>query len=285
MNRCAIAALLAVPFLAARQPAQAETQPAQAKTQPAQAKTPTPQATVTVGIPGLLHGVVLPGSEFEAVPASLESKVVVRVAAVDPHGTAHRYDLEFTGFEPGDYDLREFLRRVDRTAVGELPPLPVRVTSALPAGQVEPAPLPSVPTEGLGGYRRTLWIAGGAWAVGLLLLLFVGRRRRTTAAVAAPPPTLAERLRPLVDAAIAGRLPPARLHELERLLLGHWRQRLHIEHLDMAAAIAQLRADAEAGALLRALERWLHASPAQRQPVDVEALLRPYVDVPTRSEA
>ena len=45
-----------------------------------------------------------------------------------------------------------------------------------------------------------------------------------------------------------------------------------------AAALAALRAHPEAGALLRALEQWLH-SPEGAADADVEALLRPYRDV------
>ncbi len=258
-------------------------------TGPGLAQDPPPAAVApthrSIGVPGHLHGVVLPGSEFEAVAGTPTSKIVVRVEAVQPHGTAHRYDLEFVGLEAGSFDLGPFLRRKDRTDNGALPPLPVVIDTILPAGQVEPNTLPSRPAPRLGGYRTALWLAGGAWVVGLLLILFVGRRRRAIAVAAAPPPTLAERLRPLVGDAIAGRLPDARRHELELLLLGFWRHRLGLEQTPARDAIAQLRAHAEAGALLRELERWLHAPPADRAPVDVAALLRPYEHLPAEPVA
>lgn len=250
----------------------------------AEGKGPAPVRS-GIGLPAELTGVVLPGGEFEAEPGTPASKLLVRVVAVAPHGTAHRYDLEFVGFEPGEYDLRAFLRRKDRTPNGDLPPLPVVVDGVLPAGKVALNTEPLVPAPRLGGYRTLLWVAGSAWVAGLLLLLFVRRRRATTAAAAAPPPTLAERLRPLVTQAIAGDLPDARMHELERLLLGYWRRRLGLEREPAATAIARMRADADAGALLRALERWLHAPPARREPVDVAALLRPYEALPADAAA
>lgn len=241
---------------------------------------PPPQVPVAtrrpVGMPGELTGVVLPGSEFAAAPSTPASKVVVRITAVQPHGTAHRYDLEFVGLEPGDYDLGAFLVRKDRTDNGPLPPLPIAIDSTLPADRAEPVPLPAVPAPPLGGYRTLLWIAGATWGLGLLLILFVGRRRRPVVAAAAPPPTLAERLQPLVRKALAGNLPDPDKRELERLLLGYWQQRLELTAMPLAAAIAAMRAHPTAGALLRELEQWLHADPATRAPVDEQALLRPY---------
>ena len=41
--------------------------------------------------------------------------------------------------------------------------------------------------------------------------------------------TLADRLRPLVDAAVAGALSAGQHAELERLLIGYWRRRLNLE--------------------------------------------------------
>ena len=84
---------------------------------------------------------------------------------------------------------------------------------------------------------------------------------------------------PLVEDARLGRLPQERRAELERLLLGVWRQRLQLQGQSAAAAIAAMRAHPEAGALLRQLELWLHA-PATDGAVDVDALLRPYADLP-----
>ena len=60
---------------------------------------------LTVGMPGRLDGVVLPGPELEAKPLTdKRAPVVLRVAAVYPHGTAFRYDLEYTGLEPGTFE-------------------------------------------------------------------------------------------------------------------------------------------------------------------------------------
>jgi hypothetical protein len=92
----------------------------------------------SVGFPVRLQQLVLPGSELEAVPWDDKTLVVVQIEAVYPHGTAFRYDLVYHALEPGEYELRKFLRRKDGTLADDLPPLPVKIKSLLPPGQVRP---------------------------------------------------------------------------------------------------------------------------------------------------
>ena len=65
---------------------------------------------------------------------------------------------------------------------------------------------------------------------------------------------------------------------MELLLLAYWRQRLGLES-DPVRAVGAIRADPEAGRLLRGIEAWLHA-PAGRGPSaeEIGELLAPYGD-------
>ncbi|MBL8734500.1 MAG: hypothetical protein JNN13_19140 [Planctomycetes bacterium] len=234
------------------------------------------QRSAAVGMRAYVEQLVLPGSELEPAPGDMKSPVVVRVLKVWPHGNQLRYDLEWTGLEAGEYDLAKFLRRKDGAASDDLPKVAVVVTRTLPKQQMEPSePAPS-PAPRLDGYSRLQGIAGIAWAVGLLLILFVGRRRRR-AAVAPPPPkpTLADRLRPLVEAVAGDRANSAAKAELERLLLAFWRARLDLQQQKAADAILTIKRHPEAGALLRQIEAWLHM-PAPPARVDLSGLLAPY---------
>lgn len=242
------------------------------------AQAPAP-ARSTVGLPAEITGLVVNGSEVEAAPATTASKVIVRIDDVQPHGTAHRYALTFTGLEPGTYDLRDFLLRKDRSPLTDATPIPIEIASVLPKDAMKPNPLAGLPGPALGGYEKLAWTAGVVWLLGLLAILFVGRKRKQTAIAAERPITLAERLRPLVEAARQGSLPQSQLAELERLLLGVWRRRLSLQDLPAATAISTMRAHPEAGALLRQLEQWLHA-PMSASAIDVDALLRPYASLP-----
>jgi hypothetical protein len=236
--------------------------------------------TSTVGMPARIEQLLLPGTELEARPLiDRKSPIVLRIEASFRHGDSYRYDLVYYGLDPGDYDLRDYLRRKDGSQASELPPIPVTIKSVLPPGQVEPTKLGLGLLPRLGGYWLALAGGGVLWIAGLLAILLVGRRRRRTAAEESRPRTLAERLRPLVEEAAAGRLPHERLAELERLLLAWWRKRLRLEEERPAAAIAALRQHPEAGGLLSQLEAWLH-QPASHAAVDVAALLKPYQNLP-----
>jgi hypothetical protein len=100
--------------------------------------------------------------------------------------------------------------------------------------------------------------------------------------IAAAPQTVAERIRPLVEQASGGQLSAAEKAQLERLLLNHWRERLGLESVDFPEAVRTLRAHPEAGALLRALEDWLHRPPGSVK-VDIEAFLAPYKTLETET--
>ncbi|MBJ02795.1 MAG: hypothetical protein CMK00_08000 [Planctomycetes bacterium] len=242
--------------------------------------------TLPVGVPHLSREVVLPGSLLEVKPTALETSIIVRIDSVSPHGTALRYDLEFYGLDPGDYNLTDFLRRADGSATGDLPDIPVRVSSSLPAGQIRPHPVRSGPLPALGGYRNFLWLFGGGWLLGAFLLWRGSRAgpHAETLATASRQPTLAERLLPQVAAARAGTLSGAQRAELELMLIAFWRHRLDLGELPAAQALERLKADAHAGPLLGQLELWLH-SPGAAPEVDLAELLEPYGELPAGAQA
>lgn len=251
---------------------------------PAQAGAPAQEpAEPAVGMPGLLSDVILPGGELEVAPGTSLLPLVVRLTAARPHGDRWRYDIVYWGREAGDYDLRDYLQRVDGGATLEgpdaLPPIPVRIRSVLPPERI----LPNAPQEGrlpgFGGYRTLLIAAGVLWVGGLLAILLVGRRHAQARAQAARPRSLAEVLRPLVERALAGTLAPEERSRLELGLVALWRRRLGLEALRPEEVLARLREHAQAGPLLTSLEQWLHR-PGSGREVDLNALLAPYRDLP-----
>jgi len=235
----------------------------------------------SVGMPAQIRQIVLAGTELEAKPIEdRKTPVVLRIVATYPHGTAFRYDLEYYALEPGKFDLRDQLKRKDGSTVDDLPPLPIEVASLLPPGQIVPHSLVARSAPKLGGYRLLLGLTLTVWIIGLALLLIRRRARHATLAVQVRPRTLAERLQPLVTAAMAGQLTPEGRAELERLLLTYWRRRLALQDGDPVTALTTLRNHDEAGALLRVVESWLH-KPEGAGEVDIAALLAPYRDLPS----
>lgn len=238
--------------------------------------------SATVGMSARIDQLRLPGTELEVVPIKEEHPpLVLRIAGAFPHGSEYRYDLVYYGLEPGRHDLGRFLRRKDGGSTADLPAIEVEITPVLPPGQVLPNALEPRGTPPLGGYRALLIVAGVLWLAGLLAILFWGRsRRRRQGSAAQAPRTLADRLRPLVEKAIAGKLERGRAAELERTLLAYWRRRLQLDDLRAADAIVALREHGEAGRLLEQLDRWLHRPGNDSSDVDIAALLAPYRDLP-----
>jgi hypothetical protein len=241
-----------------------------------------PLARTTVGMPARVEQVVLPGSELVVASAKSDAPLVVRIVATWPHGDATRYDLEFWALEAGAYDLRERLVRADGAALAadELPAIPVEVGAVLSDPKAKPRqPAPTAPGK-LGGYTQALIIGGVLWTVGLVVLLVSGRKKRAEATgIAARPVTLAERLRPLVERARDGQLSSVERAQLELSLVTYWRRKLGLVNERPEIALVKLREHAEAGPLLRALERWLH-EPLPREQVDLATLLAPYRNLP-----
>jgi hypothetical protein len=233
-----------------------------------------------VGVPVSMDQLVLPGGEVEPIPVTDKTPVIVRIDRVFPHGSAFRYDLVYYGLEPGEFDLSQFLKRKDGSSAADLPAVPIQITSVLPPGQVEPSSLTFGTLPWLGGYRGLMILVSVLWIAGLIWLLWPKRKRAAARQIESGPATisLADRLRPLVSDAMAGRLPPERLAELERALIVCWRRRLGLTEAAPAEALAKLRQHPEASPLMNQLEIWLHRPPGG-EAVDINALLKPYQNI------
>jgi hypothetical protein len=239
---------------------------------------PQTRDSSTVGMPGKIDQLVLPGSELEVKPLKdRRTPLVLRITEAYAHGSAFRYNLVYYGLEPGAYDLREYLKRKDGTALGDVPPIPVKVEAVLPPGQIEPNALALERSPWLGGYRLLLATVGSLWCAGLAAILLLGRRKQVESSTESTRPlTLAERLRPLVDAALLGKLGEGQHAELERLLIGYWRTRLGLEQASPTEVMRTLHAHPEAGTLLRQLEAWLHQPGGRVASAELADMLRPY---------
>lgn len=234
--------------------------------------------TRAIGIEGHIS-LELPRGDYRPRPLDDRTEFILRIESVTPAaGGQHRYELYYMGLEPEHFDLADYLVRPDGSRPDELAGKQVSVQALLPEdhdGQLTryvPERFPFI-----GGYRAALGGIGLLWLGGIAA--FISSYRRRPAPVAASPmvpqPSFAERLRPLVEAAAKGQLTTEQKALIERLLLGFWREKLNLPELRMAEAISQLRQHAQAGELLRALERWLHQRNGGSAE-EVKSLLEPY---------
>jgi hypothetical protein len=246
---------------------------------PAGAATNAPAPPRNIGIEGHTT-VTLPRRDYQPRPLDDRTELILRIESVTAVTTngPFQYDFHYIGFEPGAYRLADFLMRPDGSAPEEVGDLRLEVRALLPDdhdGQLQPFAPPPFPF--IGGYRMFLVLLAVLWAGGFVAFVLIGRRKKVVAAapVEPPPPSLAERMRPLVEAAAAGKLTADGQAQLERLLLGFWREKLRLPEQRMAEALRQLKEHREAGILLRALERWLHQR-SGASAAEVNALLEPY---------
>ncbi len=241
--------------------------------------------TPSVGMEGKVQ-VVISGARLEAKPVDEKAPMIVRVASSTAVENGAQYDLRYIGLEPGSYDLAQYLFRIDGSTNVPVPSIPVTVAGVLPEdhkGQL--AAVDGSPLRFLGAYKWLLIAVGVMWVAMLYPLIFARRKRASVIVeTAPPPPSLADRLQPLVQQAAERTLSADGKSQLERLLLSHWRERLHLADASMVEALTRLRQHREAGALLRALEDWLHRPPGTAN-VDVAAVLAPYRSIPAPAPA
>lgn len=278
--RVCIAAACAL-LLCALGAAAAPPSPPSASPPAAAAGASRPPVESTIGIEGQVifrH----PRSEaVQAVPVDDKAPVVVRIAGSTPDGEFVLYDLRFIAQYAGEFDLRSCLRRPDGSPLTDAAPLPIVVGKLLPEDhQGELFEIAGLSVPRLGGYKTALIVVGALWL--LVPAWFIGRRvlRRPPPPPPQPEPpaSLADQLRPLVEAAIRGTLSTPERARLELMLLAFWRDRLGLDAgtMDQAEAIGKLREHHEAGELLSLLERWLHRPPKGDEVVDVASVLERY---------
>jgi hypothetical protein len=222
--------------------------------------------------------IVLEHGDYVPRPLDDRTPLIVRLGEVTPTDKGFEYRFHFIGFEPGEYRLADYLMHPDGSPAEELGDRTFRVRTILPEdhdGSLT-SYVPGV-MPWFGGYRTVLVALGVVWVLGWIALAWFGRRRRKVEIVAEapPPPSFAERLRPYVEAAADGTINPTGKAELERLLTAYWRDRLQLPEQRMADELTQLRKHAEAGELIRSLERWLHR-PGGVSADEIELLLAPY---------
>jgi len=243
----------------------------------------TNTASRNIGIEGSVS-ITLPRADYQPRPLDDRTELILRVDKVTALASnQHRYDFLYMGLEPGAYKLADYLIHFDGTRPEELGDLRIHVRAMLPEdhdGKLN-AYVPRV-FPFIGGYRAALIALGVLWAGGIAVFIYFSRKKRVVAAPAAvvPPPSFAERLRPLVEEAAAGKLSVEGQANLERLLMGYWREKLSLSELRAAESLAKLKAHTEAGELLRALERRLHR-PGGATKEEVSSLLQPYRNMPT----
>lgn len=233
----------------------------------------------SVGAPGYIDEILLPGTELTGKPISDIDTMVVRVVKALPTGDGFRYEIRFQGLEAGKFDLSKWLIRKDGSSTDDLPKIEIEILSLLPPGQITPNELETGWIPRLGGYRRLAVGVGVLWIFGLLSLIFFGRKKKEVKQEDKPETTVADLIRARLNAALENKVDPKQYAELERILFGLWQRKLGLEKMPLDQALRHIRNNDAAGPMMQQLERWMH-SPNANDDVNLAELLKPYKDMP-----
>ena len=239
------------------------------------------QTKAPLGLPKTLEDLYVPGSKIEVIPrTNNESSLVIRILEIKPAANGFRYDFEIYALDPGTHRIAEFLRyATDRSPIKDLDAtFEVTTTHSLDTLPKPSEPEPVEP-EKLGGYKNLIIVLGIFWLLIFLAIIFYRKKHGTDLVVEKPLPTLHEKLQVLVSVASQGEINDQQQANLERLILGHWKEQIpEIDSLTPARALVELRSHPEASPLILKLEEWLHAPNTKLSREEFLPLLAPYVE-------
>jgi hypothetical protein len=238
----------------------------------------TVQSSSPLGLPTTITDLYIPGAKVEPIPQkNREGSLVIRLLEIKPAADGFRYDLEVYGLDPGTHQLSDYLHYTNGDALPAFDSQ-IEITTRHPLDSLPPpeALRPNDPDR-LGGYRLLIIILGILWLLGFLIILLYRKKLPPPPAPPTPELTLHEKLNRLVSSASKGDLPDNDRAQLERLIIGHWKQKLpNLQNLSPAKALIQLRTHPDASPLILKLEQWLHAPNPELTHKDILPLLDPY---------
>lgn len=239
-------------------------------------------SSADVGMEGSVRDIVLPGTELQVAETDPRTAPIqIRIDGVYPHGDHFRYDLTWFGYEPGTYDLTDFLVRRDGSSVTELPAIPVEVTSVLEAGKVSVTPVSQAEPVHIGGYRNIVTAILIVWCAGLFFLLRKSGNAEAPIAADAESPSesAADQVSGLLSEALRnGSLSAEQRASLQMRVLAFWCERKKLQEESPPAALSLLQRDPEAGPLLTCIERWFYSREAPDHD-EIARVVRPMQDM------
>jgi hypothetical protein len=244
----------------------------------------------SVGAEGL-HTLILNRGDVIASPPADNAPLTANIKSVLPIGNQKfSYLISYFGTEKGTFNLTDYLSTPNGERLRE-PITQVQVESCIPESAehaIQNLPIPSHPAPP--PYTAALYGSGAAW-LALGCWMFLPRRRRPPAP---PPPqplpqppqdqTLEDLLRPLVEKAAHKTITTEEKARMEQILFSYWGALLKLDHLNSVEQLRRILAHGEAGALLRSVEQWLYQPESKIPMEDINAVLKPYMDLPITTE-
>ena len=217
--------------------------------------------------------VSFPGELLVAAKVDDKADAMVRIISYKKSAAGYDYELEFTGLEPGRYNLIKYLRTASRNEEVQLEEYPVEVSTSLDEsfkGELLDFQK-SVPTL-VPWYKKLNYVLIALWILLLPLIILYGRKRKKVEEVKViVEKSLSEKICELLTS-LEGNSTRELWQRIEGLIFQHWCERKSLKGLPMHEAILKLKADSEAGPFIRKLEEGLHSKDCKNEKEIVELI-------------
>lgn len=249
---------------------------------------PNSEREVSVGIEGTVER-ILNQPDYTPLSVNENASILLRVHSVQrtPEGQ-YKYNFAYIGLQSGVYNLADYLQNAEGRRVRDsLPPMSVTVRSLLPDDAATTLPdLPTALPPRRIPYRPTVGAFILAW-LGCGAALFYKPPQKPLAPPPPPPPTtsLGAILEPLALKAARKTITTEEKILLEQTIIRFWSEKLEISDLATGEKRDAILEDAEGGALLRSVERWLYQPYSHILTSEVSKVLAPYFDIPAPLES
>ena len=207
----------------------------------------------------------IPGEKLQAVPLDDYAPVAIRLDVTTKTETGHLYSIDFVGFEPGEYNVMNYVRTPSGTPPA-VAPYPVIVRRELPEyfhGEIQDIPRRvGFPPAWYGKTALTLIVL---WALCLPLLVFADREKRDKQPVPQVVPlSLREQLRSRLSE-IGPDESKETWQRLEATLISYLADARQVTEGKAYDQLMALKNDTIAGRAIREFEQCLHAPGGRRR--------------------
>lgn len=242
------------------------------------------RASIGTGL--VIKDLEIQGSELTVIPR-IDSKVPIILRIIDAKPSAgndgYVYSLHVEGLDEGNYNLANYLKRSDGSNT-TIPKIPFEAYSVLKDKWAEPRALEMVKPEKIGGYKHIVWTIAILWVLGFLALLLIKKKRNQSSSEHVDD-SISERIYQILKAS-NNELSAEQKAELDRMLIGHWREQSpELEHRPVADSIAFLKSNKSSAPMLLSIEQWLHSG-REISADEVKLTLAPYTKItPARKDS
>lgn len=233
----------------------------------------------TVGENILIKEVEIAKPQVEVIPRkSYHVPIILRISNIKETADSFLYDIHVESLEPGEYDLRKYLKKINGATLNDADPIKLQVSSLLPKDQIEPQKPSRQTPERIDGYITTLKVIAALWILGLIILIFKRKKNPESESQTIQKPSLKKRMSKLIKEASEGTINNQGRAKLERMIIEHWRNKIpETKKLSPSQALKTLRKNPQSSPLIIALEKWIH-SPEPISKKEIDELLKEYTN-------